>query len=211
MINTLPTAAILAGGGARRFGGLDKGSLVVEGRSILERQLEELASLTDDILVIGRSEMDCDLSAWRDRGVHVRAMPDRVAGRGPLGGLEMALAASRAEALVVVACDMPFVTAALLAYLAALSTGADAVVPVTDRGCHSLCAVYTRACLPAIRRQLARGRLAMNGLLDDLRVRQVTVLELGAFGEPERLLTNINTADEYTRLVLGDVAAANSP
>ena len=46
------TAAILAGGRARRFGGRDKSGLVVDGRSILERQLDELARVARDIVVV---------------------------------------------------------------------------------------------------------------------------------------------------------------
>jgi molybdopterin-guanine dinucleotide biosynthesis protein A len=44
----MPTAAILAGGRAARFGGRDKSALVIEGRSILERQITELLPAADD-------------------------------------------------------------------------------------------------------------------------------------------------------------------
>jgi hypothetical protein len=43
----------------------------------------------------------------------------------------------------------------------------------------------------------------MAGLLEDLRVRWVTERELAAFGEPSRLLLNVNTPDEYARLTQG--------
>jgi molybdopterin-guanine dinucleotide biosynthesis protein A len=48
----MPSAAILVGGQARRFGGRDKSALVVGGKTILERQLEVLAQVTDDVLVV---------------------------------------------------------------------------------------------------------------------------------------------------------------
>src|SRR3982751_3417256 len=47
------SAAILIGGRARRFGGRDKSSLLVDGRPILERQIATLAPLTDDLLIVG--------------------------------------------------------------------------------------------------------------------------------------------------------------
>ena len=50
------SAAILAGGQARRFGGRDKGALLVDGRSIRDRQIAELATLTSDILIVGGPE-----------------------------------------------------------------------------------------------------------------------------------------------------------
>ena len=47
----MPTAAILAGGRAVRFGGRDKSALVIGGRSILERQIAELLRVTESFLM----------------------------------------------------------------------------------------------------------------------------------------------------------------
>ena len=49
-------------------------------------------------------------------------------------------------------------------------------------------------------RRLAAGRLKMTDLFDDLRVRVVTVEELGAFGDPHRLLANVNTPADHREL-----------
>jgi len=49
----MSTAAILTGGRAARFGGRDKSALVIEGRSILERQIMELLHVTDDVRLVG--------------------------------------------------------------------------------------------------------------------------------------------------------------
>src|SRR6185369_5462828 len=149
----MQSVAILAGGDARRFGGRDKGALVVDGRTILERQISELSTVTPDVRVIRRED-------------------DLVPGCGPLGGLHAALNAARGDALFLVACDMPFVTAALAAYLLTLAGDADAVVP----------------------------RLKMLDLLHDLRVREVTADDLGRFGNCDRLLANVNTPAEYASL-----------
>src|SRR2546423_227500 len=46
------SAAILAGGLATRFGGRDKSALVVDGRSILERQIAELSPVVDDLMIL---------------------------------------------------------------------------------------------------------------------------------------------------------------
>jgi molybdopterin-guanine dinucleotide biosynthesis protein A len=193
----MASAAILAGGRATRFGGRDKSALVVDGRSILERQLDELARLTDDVMIVGASNgpaKPCSSAA------KVRQVADRVPGRGPLGGLDAALASARDDALVVVACDMPFVTADLLAHLLSYAPEADAVVPCTERGYHPLCAVYTRRCQEAIRRRLAAGQLQVRGLFEDVRISVVTVRALEVFGDPRRLLANVNTREEHEAL-----------
>jgi len=187
------SAAILAGGQATRFGGRDKSALVVGGRSILVRQLRELVQVTGDVMIIGGNPP-------RDSIGTARVLVDHIPGCGPLGGLHTALADAIGGAVVVVACDMPYVTAPLLAHLLTLTCEADAVVPKTVRGYHPMCAAYTRACLEPIVRRLGDGRLQMAGLFDDVRVRSVTGEELGAFGDPDRLLANINTPDEYLEL-----------
>ena len=189
----MASAAILAGGRASRFGGRDKSALIVEGLPILDRQMAALAEVTDDVmLVVGEQTTP--------PRADVRIVRDRVTASGPLGGLDAALAAARHDALVLLACDMPFVTARFLAHLLALTAGADAVVPRTERGYHPLCAAYTRACQPAIAGRLDRGQLRMVDFLADVRVRVVGDDELAALGDHHRLLANINTPAEYAEL-----------
>ena len=127
-------------------------------------------------------------------------MQDRVSNCGPLGGLDAALSAARHETLVLLACDMPLVSARFLAYMLELSGAADIVVPRTERGYHPLCAVYTRACREPVQRLLAERRLAMIGLFDEVRVRVVERDEIGRFGSPEVLLANVNTPADFDEL-----------
>jgi molybdopterin-guanine dinucleotide biosynthesis protein A len=202
----MPSAAILAGGRAERFDGRDKGTLLVGGRTIIERQVDVLSRLTDDILLVGSNPLP---DTRKVDGRSLRVVPDRVPGCGPLAGLDAALAACRSDTLVVLACDMPFVSSPLVAHLAALAEtpgGPWAVVPKTARGCHPLCAVYTRACQTAVARLLAEHRFALMELLDELRrsdpacVRVVADAELEVFGDPSQLLANVNTPTEYEEL-----------
>jgi molybdopterin-guanine dinucleotide biosynthesis protein A len=187
----MPSAAILAGGRASRFGGRDKSALTVGGRSILDRQLTELAALCDDVMLVIGERAPADLPNG------LRLVRDRVPACGPLGGLDAALAAARHDTLVLVACDMPFINTRLLAHLLALTSEADAIVPRTERGYHPLCAAYTRACQPAIAERLDRRQLRMVDFLADVRVRVVCGDELAALGDHHRLLANVNTPAEY--------------
>jgi|SRR5579871_1915185 len=173
------SAAILAGGRATRFGGRDKTAIVVEGQTILDRQLRILTPVAADVTVV------------RD---------DIVPGCGPLGGLHTALTRARHDIVFVLACDMPHVTAPLVSYLVSLSDGFDAVVPRTERGYHPLCAVYRRTCLPAVARRLAERELQMTALFADLRVREVGADELARLGDRDRLLANVNTPAELAAL-----------
>lgn len=188
----MASAAILVGGLARRFHGRDKGALVVDGRSILARQIDALSALTDDILLVGRT------SGPGEPGL--RVVPDRLPGAGPLAGLDAALAAARDEHVLVLACDMPFVTTAFLAHLLSLAPNAEAVVPRTDRGYHSLCAVYSRACHERVTRRLAEGHLALKDLLREVQVQTVERDAIARYGVVERLLANMNTPADVHEL-----------
>jgi molybdopterin-guanine dinucleotide biosynthesis protein A len=190
------SVAILAGGRATRFGGQDKSALPVHGRSILDHQIAALAPLTNDLMIVG------DVA----RPVHVplrkelRIVHDLVPGCGPLGGLHAALTAAGGKPVLLVACDMPYLSTPFLEYLLSLAGGADIVVPQSERGYHPLCAVYTIACLAPAAARLADGRLRMQGLVDDLQTRVVPVEEIRRFGDPDRLLANVNTPADYAEL-----------
>jgi molybdenum cofactor guanylyltransferase len=200
------SAAILAGGRASRFGGQDKSALIVDGRTILARQIAELSRITSDILIVGAAAAQ---DAASD-GASTRRISDLVPGCGPLGGLHAALTEARGEAVFLVACDMPGIDATFAAYLLDLTCDADAVVPRYDAhglnggdstGCHPLCAAYTRACLDPIARRLADRQLKMTDLLEDVRTRFVTADEIERFGDARRLLANVNTPAEYAGLL----------
>jgi len=189
------SAAILAGGRARRFGGADKASLLVDGRTILDRQLEALVAIADDIMLVDRVREE----RLRDTGRGVRVIHDRVTDCGPLGGLDAALAVARHPIVIALGCDMPFVTAPFLAYVASTIGDADAAVPRTERGYHPVCAAYNIRCHLVVERLLAAGRYSMMALLDDLDVREIGAKEIEGFGAPDRLLANVNTPDELAR------------
>jgi len=191
------SAAILAGGQATRFGGADKASLVLAGTRIIERQLAALAGVSDDVRVVAN-----DAARYADLGV--RVVPDAIAGAGPLGGLYTALADARRAWMIVLACDLPFLTPAFLERLAA-ECGTpdkvdqiDAIVPRTRRGLEPLCAIYGTHCAAAAESQIARGDLRMTALLADLRVRELGHDALAPY-DGEALFENVNTPHDYAR------------
>jgi molybdenum cofactor guanylyltransferase len=187
---SMHSGAILAGGRATRFEGRDKGALIVEGRTICDRQLAMLSGICDDLLIVGGGR--------RIEGA--RLIEDTVPDSGPMGGVHAALEAAVHDAVFVLAGDMPYVTAPFAAYLLQLSRDADFVVPRTERGYHPLCAVYTRACVEPLARRLARRELKMIDLRADVRVRVVAASEIQEFGDCRRLLANVNTPAEYEGL-----------
>lgn len=185
----VPAAAILTGGLARRFHGQDKSRLVVSGGPILEHQLTALAALADDILIVTSAARAASFATARAR-VAVDAHP----GCGPLGAIVTALDATAAPALIVIAGDMPHVSAPLLAALLRRheTGGHDATVPESARGLEPLCAVYGRSARPALAAALASGDLSLQHALRSVRLEILPAAAVAAYGDPAVLFRNIN-------------------
>jgi molybdopterin-guanine dinucleotide biosynthesis protein A len=184
-------AAILAGGRATRFDGRDKSALTLGTGRFLDRQIAALRSVADDVLIV-TSQPD------RYGSSGVRVVADAIEGAGALGGIYTALVASSAPQVLVVACDMPFLTAAFLAHLARAGRDADIAIPRTGAGYEPLCASYARTCLAPIKARLDRGRLKVVDLVQaGLRVRELGPAELARFDPDAALFLNVNTPDDY--------------
>jgi molybdopterin-guanine dinucleotide biosynthesis protein A len=187
-------AAIIAGGAATRLGGLPKSTLVVEGRSIAERLLEDLRAAFPRVLVVAN-----DAAPWEGLGVEV--VPDVHRGAGPLAGVHAALVATAAHAGVVcVAGDMPFVAPALLALLRDHAPDADAVVPRVAGRAEPLLARWGHACLPVVDAQLAAGERAVHAIFELVHTAWIDEPALRAVDPVLRSFTNVNTPEDLRRL-----------
>jgi len=185
----LCAAAILAGGQGRRLGGADKGTLLVGGRAIIERELDVLRELTPALLIVASR---CE--AYAHLGVPV--VPDVKAGVGPLGGIWTALERSTEPHVVIVACDMPFLSLAFLQHLVKRVRGVDVAIPKDVDGYHPLCAAYAQTALPAIRTRVMEGRLDVVGLVREVRVAEIGPEEMAPFDPGRVMLSNVNTPQE---------------
>lgn len=99
------TALILAGGRATRMGGIPKHEIVVQGETILARQLKVLREVAGAVLVSAPHDIP-GVQTVRDAREH--------AGIGPLAGIAAGLAAATSEWLFVVAGDMPYLSSMLI-------------------------------------------------------------------------------------------------
>ena len=184
------SAAILAGGRARRLGGQDKSALIVDGVRLLDRQLAALHSLTDTILLVGYpgpAPASCVV------------VPDHRPGTGPLGAIASALSVATTERVLIVAVDLPFLTTAFLDFLARADEDADAVVPVSGGRWQPLCAMYRRRAAPILDAAIDRGELAVHAAVARLNPTLLAGDSLVPFDPEHRLFANINTPDDLGR------------
>lgn len=174
--------------------GRDKLPLKVGATSLLDRVHAVLSSRCEEVLVAGG---DCHVPAGARRISDLR--PGR---QGPLAGIEAGLLAARRRAVFVAAGDMPFLTSELVGcLLGLLQHGVPAVVPVSGEGAHPLCAAYDgREVLPVAGAALDRGARSVRGMIEDLPgVRYVGEGELRRFGDPDLLLSNVNSPEDLAR------------
>jgi molybdopterin-guanine dinucleotide biosynthesis protein A len=187
--------AILAGGGATRFGGRPKGLEVVGGERILDRLARVMTdALGEPPLLVANAP---DAPGWRP---DLRTVSDSKPGYGALGGIYTAVLGAPAP-VVCVAWDMPFVSEPLLQALADGLGTHDAILPESGgrRGVEPLCAGYGPACAEAIAASLDQGDLRAIGFHGRIRVGTLSLDQVEALADPELVFFNVNTAEDLTR------------
>jgi molybdopterin-guanine dinucleotide biosynthesis protein A len=187
--------AILAGGGATRFGGKPKGLELVGGKRILDRLADTLeAALGEPPLLVANAP---DAGSWRP---DLRTVSDVRPGFGSLGGIYTAVVLGPAP-VVCVAWDMPFVSAPLIQALAEGLDRYDAMLPQSDgrRGVEPLCAAYGSRCREAIESSLETGDLRAVGFHDRIRPGILSLKQVRAYADPDLLFFNVNTADDLAK------------
>ena len=183
--------AILAGGASRRMGS-DKAELVLGTRTFLARTVAAARAANLDVFVVGRA-------SHSDAGRVDRWIADESPGAGPMAALASALRAACRD-LLVVACDMPLVEAAALAWLtqATSASSADAVVVVSGKRIQPLFGHYSMTCLPVIDALREKGEQSMRALIEAVRCERIV-----APGWVGNQLVNINTQAELDALRAG--------
>jgi molybdopterin-guanine dinucleotide biosynthesis protein A len=180
--------AVLAGGRGARLGG-EKAMMPLGGTPIICRPLAAARDAGLKAVVVAKPSTR--LPALAERVVYEPESP-----RHPLCGvvaaLELAASRSPAPAVLLLACDMPFVTALLLAWLASLE---GAVMAVVDGRPQPLLARCLPEHLPQLREALAEQR-PLRAALAALDPRIVDERELARFGDPRRLCFNVNDAED---------------
>lgn len=184
--------AILAGGESRRMG-QDKAAMLWNGRSFLEGIAVAACSVSPDVAVIGRTRP----GNWSQPSIAF--LPDTEAGEGPLRGLEAALCAAGSRPVLLLACDMPLLTADALRWLLGEARAREpleqGLVAVNEGRLEPLFSVYAPECLPLVREALASGRRSLHGMIQAGRFSFADVP-----AEVAARIANINTPEELARV-----------
>lgn len=144
---------VLAGGSSTRMG-VDKAQIAVDGMPMLDRVVQTLSLVCDDVVVVGGERTRTD----------VRCIADRYPGEGPLGGIVTAMDDISAERLVVVACDLPMLDVATIRTLqeGLDRSGTALAVPLVEGRRQWLCAAWQRCALDVLRTRFIEGERSIH-------------------------------------------------
>jgi molybdopterin-guanine dinucleotide biosynthesis protein A len=181
------SAVVLAGGKSRRMG-RRKALETIGGKSLIERAIDRIGPISSEVLIVTSRE----LLDFPD-ACEARVLVDLHRGKGPMAGIYRGLLASRSAYSLVVACDMPFLSTALLRHMTELADGFDAVVPrLSDDTMEPLHAIYSKSCLSEMKRRLDCDRLGVDAFIKTVRVRYVERAECERFDPQLRSFLNLN-------------------
>ena len=185
------TGFVLAGGESLRMG-RPKWQLVLSGETMLARQLRLLGSVCRSVGVLGEPQ---DFP-----GLPVPVFPDELPGRGPLGGIYTGFLRMRTDYGFFLSCDLPFMEAKFLEFLArrALDACADVTVARShDGNLEPLCAVYGRRAIRAVRASLQAGENMTRAFYPRVRCEVIPWREIARAGFRPRIFANMNTPHDY--------------
>lgn len=193
---------ILVGGGSRRMGSA-KALLEWAGESFAERIARVLAGVVPELALLG---CGADLPA---KLAGLPRIADRSEVQGPLAGLLGAFAARPAAAWLVLTCDQPLLSRALLAWLIGeRRAGCIAVLPRLAPGrIEPFPGIYEPACLPALAALTGAGRRGSLQPLAELAPVRVVPVPAALAGE----LRGVNTPEEWAALRRDAGRAAKDP
>lgn len=179
---------LLAGGKSSRMG-VNKAFLDFKGQTLLARALNVLTAACGTATLVG------DPATFANSGPVVA---DVFPNCGPLGGIHSALTHSSAELNLMLAVDMPFVSAELLAFLLhqAEASAALVTVPRTRRGFQPLCAVYRPAFASTAAQALHAGKYKIDATFASLDLCTIEEAELLAAGFSEENFFNVNSPED---------------
>ncbi|MGE0226962.1 MAG: molybdenum cofactor guanylyltransferase [Dehalococcoidia bacterium] len=188
-------AIVLAGGRSHRMG-RDKAAIVLAGRTLLQRAIDAVEDVVDEVVIVGAPGRALPAVASRRP---LRLVSDHVEGAGPLAGLLSGLAATEAERCLVVGCDQPALAPPLLGLLLGCLDASRSATPVIDGRPQPLVSALRADLLPDLKAVFARGERALRALT---RVDGAELIpeEVWRAADPHaRSFVGVNTPEELAR------------
>lgn len=189
------TGIVLVGGEGRRAGGVEKYLFEFCGKTFIERLLETLREVVDEIIIVARNREQCTrFTGFED----VVCIADLRPGLGPIGGLHAGCLAAHGEELFVVACDMPCINGRVIDALFDGLDNYDAVIPFWNEEMYEpLHAVYRRSAVMDYLRE--HESLSLRAMIKSLNAKYVDVESFRSVDPKLLTFININHIHDLER------------
>ena len=186
------TGLILAGGQARRMGGIDKGLVELQGRPMIAHTVERLSAQVDQLLINANRNLEC----YRTIAQCPVVRDDLGGFEGPLAGMAVGLKHAQTDFVLTVPCDSPLIASDLAKRLEDARTVRDSLLSVAHDGerLQPVFALLSTELLPSLREFLARGERKI-----DRWYAQHDYVTADFSGHQDTFL-NINTPEDQRRL-----------
>jgi molybdopterin-guanine dinucleotide biosynthesis protein A len=175
--------------------GEDKALKPFLGRPLIQRVIERLAPIADEMIVTTNRPAEYGF-------LNLPLVSDLKPGRGALGGLYTAVASAKSEFVAVAACDMPFVSQSFFegALKLMVEEEADVVIAKTEEGYEPFHALYRReVCLATIEAAIAADQWKVIAWFPQVKVKVLTPDEVRVFDPSGLCFWNLNTPEEFTQ------------
>ena len=185
------TGIILCGGKNTRMG-KNKAFIEIDGERIIDRTIRTFGEIFKEIILVTNSPLEyLDLD--------VRIVTDIVKGKAALGGIYTGLFHSSREHAFVCPCDMPFLNGDFIKYMMEKVKGHDVVVPAPPDGLQPLHAIYSRKCMPSIKRLIDEDSLKITGFYGKTGVLEIPADVIATFDPEDRMFANMNSLNDLEK------------
>jgi len=160
---------------------------------ILETIYELFSRLFKEVIIVVNEPRE--FAGW-DMTVVTDVIPSRCA----LAGIHAGLFYATYPHAYVTACDTPFVSQAVVEHIVSrIEPGYDVIIPRTDGGLETLSAVYSKACIPLIEKNLNHNIFMIKKFFRKKKVKEIPVAELKRLDPEMRFVFNVNTPNDLEK------------
>jgi molybdopterin-guanine dinucleotide biosynthesis protein A len=193
MVNRI-SGVILAGGSNKRFGGITKANVVIDGKTIISRIISTISDLFVEIIIVTNKPEEFQ------EFIQYKIVKDQYLKAGPLGGIHAALKASSEDAIFIFAGDMPFLDKEIISdqINEFNKRGHDVFIPKVDQFVEPLHAIYRKSALNHLEKFLLEGK--SRAVRDFLSEVNVGYFQLPKTEKTKLAFANINSPSDLNKI-----------
>ena len=183
---------ILAGGESSRYG-KNKALVNINGIPLIQRVSRVMQSIFQEVILITNTPNEYSF-------LNLPMYKDLIKGLGPVGGLFTGLTRMVNEAGFLVGCDMPFLNGELIRHIVEIRDDCDVIVPRISGMLEPLHALYSKGCLPAIRKLIDSRKYQIFQFFSEVSVKYVDEDFIRRFDPEIRCFYNINEPQQLNNI-----------